>query len=668
MNDPRDGNDDEAAARLIQENLWLAEHAGEEGAPDVQAERLRLLLEQRRGQDFGDDDEQQGNEGGEGAEEAGDGEDPEEAAIDGGVAGDVKEESGVKITRSKKCPLLLYFDCDENLDELSPDNPILKRGVSVYIGLDKNTKLEKVFARYCEIVNSNATSNVNHVKMDDFEFLHTTILDKTNTVEASAMMKNDHIKVHRERSKDRAIMLESIRLQRESDRKYFENLRQLLPNLQPEGTGCDVILDCKGKVVDERGYRQNVLATTVRANSVLLSKRCKWLGQKILYAREEKMRVDEVAASERLERRNRSTSSSLENRSLQQSDGEDDVVPAFPQIAGRDNVAVGNQHHAAEIEDDEDDDEITAKNGESSGTPNGNPCNGIVQVTLDHPPEAVKLLLEYCYTNRVHSLGHEAFTKASRYADPKDVGFLAAKDSGPVSPFKKHSWPNGGLPDVSLHVALAGIALAEEAHMPRLSLMCEIAASQLVDPKNVIDVLSACQLQQQKTGNRLPLLRKAAILDCVMANGSVGVEKLYESTSFKTNLEEKSSLVIPSLLEGAVEVLPTNMKTKEFQKKKDKMSEENEALFRELDKCDNNERANERARWRSKATVDRRVEVAFGPDEISEPLPYLAFSSTVNSGRGPKRKGRSGSGDGDFYRGVIARRNIRRKITKKDGL
>ncbi len=114
MNDPLDEHDDEAAALAIQENLWLAEHAGEEIAPEVQAERLRLLLAQRRGQDFGNDDAQQGNEGGDGAEVAGDGDDPEEAAIDGGVAGDVKDESGAKITRSKKCPLVSYF-CDSAL-------------------------------------------------------------------------------------------------------------------------------------------------------------------------------------------------------------------------------------------------------------------------------------------------------------------------------------------------------------------------------------------------------------------------------------------------------------------------------------------------------------------------------------------------------------------------
>ena len=490
---------------------------------------------------------------------------------------------------------VLYFECDENLEELSPENPLLKRGVTVYIGLDKNTKLNNVFNRYCEFINSKAPSR-NHfctrVKSSDFEFVHCTILDPSHTVEASAMMKADRIKVRRERSKERSTKAEVIRLQRESDRKYFKDLRQLLPNLSPEL--CDVILDCQGKVVDERGYSQNVLATTVRANSVLVSKRCKWLGLKILHAREDLRRQDEIARAEqkndeqgKLAGQHHGTYVAVGNESPSlcaksiQSDDEDDVVPSFPLLAN--DYGGGNHPRAAEVEDDEDDDDIPAKGhrggGHSTSQSSSSNSSSLVRVSLDHTPEAVKLLLEYCYTNRVLSVGQEAFIKASRYEDPKDVGTLSAKESGPVTPYRKHDWPNGGLPTLSLHVALAGIALAEESHMPRLSLMCEIAASQLVDHKNVIDVLSACQLQQQKTGNRLPLLRKAAMLDCVMANGSIGIDKLYSNPMFKDNLEERCSLVIPSLLEGTVEVLPTNMKTKEWQKKKDKMNSETVMMF-----------------------------------------------------------------------------------------
>ena len=132
---------------------------------------------------------------------------------------------------------------------------------------------------------------------------------------------------------------------------------------------------------------------------------------------------------------------------------------------------------------------------------------------------------------------------------------------------------------MSLHLALAGIALAEEAHVPRLSLMCEIAASRLVDSKNVIDILVACQMQQQRTGNRLPILRKAAMLDCIMVNGSVGIDQLYTNPNFKSNLEERRDLVIPSLFDGTVEVMPSNMNTKDIQKKRDKMVSDRKNMF-----------------------------------------------------------------------------------------
>ena len=132
---------------------------------------------------------------------------------------------------------------------------------------------------------------------------------------------------------------------------------------------------------------------------------------------------------------------------------------------------------------------------------------------------------------------------------------------------------------MSLHLALAGIALAEEAGAPRLSLMCEVAASRLVDGKNVADALSACRVQQSRTGNRLPLLRKAAVLDCILANGGGGIDQLYANPNFKVNLDERRGLVIPSLLDGTVEVMPTNMNTKDIKRKKERMALERKKMF-----------------------------------------------------------------------------------------
>ena len=431
-------------------------------------------------------------------------------------------------------------------------------------------------------------------------------------------MKNDRIGVYPNRTEARATRSEAMRLQRESDRKYFEDLRGLLPNPNIDGmAGFDVVFDCRGKVVDGRGYSQNVLATTVRANSVLLTRRCKWLGRMIRDAREDgRRRAEMTVPSDKSDKsfendddvtgggeEEDSYAAAAEGMKSGQSDDEDDIIiaegPSAVQRAGDDddnnnnNIAAGGEGgSAAKVEDYDDDDDTDAKSASGGGAGRKSPPRkttadahhhpsssssasssfpNSVWISLDHPPQAVKLLLEYCYTNRVLSLGHEAFAKAST-----PVSHAAF---GPVSPFHRHEWPDGGAPTVSLHLALAGIALAEEAHLPRLSLMCKVAASQLVDGNNVINVLSACRVQQQKTGNRLPILRRAAMLDCIMANGSGGIDVLYSNPTFKGSLNERRGLVVPSLLDGSVEVMPTNMNTKEIQRKKDRMAIEKKKMF-----------------------------------------------------------------------------------------
>jgi hypothetical protein len=169
---------------------------------------------------------------------------------------------------------------DKAFQSLSPDNPILKVGTTVYIDLDKNSKLSLVFDRYCDFVNANAPPRLRAghlprhvVRPTDLEFFHAGLLDPDQTVEASALMNNDRIGVYPNRREERASRAETMRQQRESDRKYFEDLQALLPNPIIDGmAGCDIVLDCKGKVVDGRGYSQNVLATTLRANWVFLSR------------------------------------------------------------------------------------------------------------------------------------------------------------------------------------------------------------------------------------------------------------------------------------------------------------------------------------------------------------------------------------------------------------
>jgi len=686
-NQQNDEDPDEAAARRLQEEIWMEEDQEaeeEDGGNDNRLELVRRLLQGARGaannnapeadnnddnddDDNDDDDEEEeddnDDEDEEEEEDAADDDeenDEDREAIDGGVAGDVRDEQNQKITRSLKCPLVLYFECDEDLSDIAPNNPLLLRGATVYIGLDKGSKLEAIFQHYCDFVNSKSPSTKPgsrvYIKPTDLEFIHCTTLNASHTVEASAMMKNDRIRVVRERSKDRSARAERISRQRESDRKYFKELRSLVAG--NDFLGSDVILECQGKVKDERGFSQNVLATTVRANSILIAKRCKWLGQKIATAREDmRRRAEMTIPSDEV----KSESKEAERSSSSQSDDEEyDIVPSNPLPAGENNInnaIAADRVLAAEIEDDEDDDEAHDDKSSTKAMPSASHLRDVttsnsVWVSLQHSPQAVKLLLEYCYTNRVEALGQDAFLKACKFPNPKHVGPLAAKESGPVLPFKKEGkkegWPNGGAPTVSLHLALAGIALAEEAHMPRFSLMCEVAASKLVDYSNVIDVLAACQAQQQQTGNRLPLLRKAAMLDCVFG------KRYFENPIFKNSMIARKDLVIPSVLDGSIEVFPTNLESKEVLKKKEKMQKEKKQIFDMLDESDRNKRLFERIKQRKQTTVTRRLEVAFGQDmpKISSPHETARARAPppLNDRRGTKRKGRTSSGSNNSKR------------------
>jgi hypothetical protein len=108
---------------------------------------------------------------------------------------------------------------------------------------------------------------------------------------------------------------------------------------------------------------------------------------------------------------------------------------------------------------------------------------------------------------------------------------------------------------VNLSVALAGIQLAEEAKMPRLSLMCEIAASELVTDNSALEALALCEQQYRLTGNRLTHLRKSVMLYHVFGYGKKGVEKLSNMSSFKRTLKEKNNDVVPSLMMGIMEAV-----------------------------------------------------------------------------------------------------------------
>ena len=195
-------------------------------------------------------------------------------------------------------------------------------------------------------------------------------------------------------------------------------------------------------------------------------------------------------------------------------------------------------------------------------------------IPMNHPPEAVRLLLEYVYTNRVVCLGKEAFDTGSLNPPPGTAHKLTLMRPM-VPPHGRKEWPDGvdgkrGHPTIPLSVALAGIQLAEEAQLPRLSLMCEVAASQLVSRRSVLDALALCNAQQQRTGNKLPILRKAAMLDHIFAGKSRGVGSLFKMPSFRKGLEDHPEDIVPSLLTGTLEAIKSELGEKQGMNEVDK--------------------------------------------------------------------------------------------------
>jgi hypothetical protein len=497
---------------------------------------------------------------------------------------------------------ILFIVCAESMDDIAPKHPILKEGVVVSIGLDKSTKLSAVFRRYTEFCNEHSSMKC---KLEDseLEFFHCHLLNGNDTAESSALMKNDRIKVRKEQSKERQAQIEHKRMQRESDKEYFRQLQHLMPNFSAIGE-CDVVFDCQGNVADDNFWAHNT--KEVHGHAAILSKRCKWLAERVQAARLERRKsrsvftdppsVSEVmnggsdfvegALKDGLDSNQidfpsghivANTSSTMPEdnedgqRARRRSDMEDDDdfdddeygVLHFPAPQNRPQAVV-TRGGATEIEDDDNEDDNTDIDslGVACGIP-GSPVMRSVRadeltasdqlvVTLpDHPPQAMKILLEYCYTNRVIHLGHDAFVQACR---TKPV-----KPNGPVSPYSSaRRWPNNGFPQVSFAVALAGIRLAEDAGMRRLSLMCEVAASQLVSTANVVDALSACTLQQTLTGNPLVRLREVSmhtVLQC-------GARSVYDLPTFRQALEGRATSIIPTLLTGTAEAIASNDKIK----------------------------------------------------------------------------------------------------------
>jgi hypothetical protein len=569
----------------------------------------------------------------------------------------------------------LFLTCDDKMN-VALNHPVLRPGTTVQIGLDKNTKLSAVFERYVFFCNQHAAGlSLSHdtdtdsypakdrkkISTDDLEFVHCQLLKGNDTTEAAALMKNDRITVRKEQSSDRDLDQEHQRQQREADKEYFQQLRQLVPGAGGGGGGgtlphkwCDVVLDCRGSSVgaaaaaDDVGRMvQQVLSTTVRCHSVVLRKRCPWLGRMIDAASREQARRSIVSLPDVVEHGNvnatanttANTTATLEqvqhhedeeeeeeqkqqkqsavpDRNLpaaESKDSEDDDIEVLNYNARVGNRESRNNRLVAQIETDEDEpkppssvDAAAVPMDDDDGDDNGDDRDGessfsnvrsdALWVTLaNHSPDAAKLLLEFCYTNRVIPLGCIAFLQSCKSKPDR-------KHHGPVPPFSIGSsgsrhWPNRGEPTASFPVVVATLGLAEEASLPRLSLMCEIAAAQLVSSTNVVDALAMCQTQKELTGNSLPRLRKAA-MDIVLRSGPRGVFVL---PTFRRALEERGKNLIPTLLAGTMEAVDNaEIKTKKGSGGGDKRDWQEIALeyFEFVDREDANKRERERRKRR----------------------------------------------------------------------
>ena len=417
------------------------------------------------------------------------------------------------------------------------------------IGLDKNTKLAAVFERYVEFCNERAAPPLKRVHLADLEFVHSQILNGKDIPEAAALMKNDRITVRADQSAERQADAVFARIQRDSDKAYFQQLRSLV--LAPPCA--DVVLDCQGATYDDMGRVQRVLSTAVRCHSVIVAKRCPWLGRFILAARQEQARRSIVSVAEtelsdeddgqREEERNHGSKSSV----VKESEDDDDNIRVLP-FNNNNAPAAAAAAGAAQIEIDEDEQDRCGEADEASLAPE----SSLLRVVLpDYSRDAVRILLEYCYTNRVLALGHEAFLQACKTKPGRDIkSGEAVAPPYPLTVDPLH-WPNGGQPNVSFRTALAVVSLAEDASMPRLSLMAEVAAAQTVSNSNVVEALSICETQKLATGNPLERLRKAA-MDLVLRPGSRGV---YALPTFRRALQDKSFALVPTLLTGTADAM-----------------------------------------------------------------------------------------------------------------
>ncbi len=509
---------------------------------------------------------------------------------------------------------------------MAPYHPILRPGISVSIGLDKNTKLIWAFRRFvdfCNGIGAGSSSGGKALRVTDLEFVHSQPLNGNDTAEWGALMKNDRILVRGDRSSEREAEAERNRIQREADRAFFQHMSRLMPNLRGSGAA-DVILHCVGGGTEREGRSQRTSEAILPAYSVIISKRCRWLSDIIHRGRAKAQ--EEANKRKSNEKKNNKTPDTAPSGAAKIEDDEgmqkkDDDMPQWEALAGAAKIeeeedAGDNFEDAAAVRVEEDTPDVVSFSHHLWSRSESD----LLVVTLpNHPPEAVEILLEYCYTNRVVALGHDAFIQACKTRP--------TKHQGPVAPYhaihrsRGKRWPCNGNPTVTLQVALAAISLAEEAVMPRLSLMCEVSASQLLSSSNFMEALSKCAHQRAMSGNGLPRLRNAA-MDYLLGYGSRGVAELSRSSLFRAALAEQRSVIIPTLLQGTMEAVASFPKSKGM--KRDGV-EVRYSSFEDLDREDGVQRENERRKRRQERPhkgADNRNEKVYESevDDLNDPF------------------------------------------------
>jgi hypothetical protein len=654
------------------------------------------------------------------------------------------------------------------------DNHVLRNNITVQIGLDKNTKLSAVFARYVLLCNESTPRPLKNITVEDLEFAHCQLLDPNDTAEGAALMKHDRIKVRRNRYNDRLAENEWKRQQRDSDREYFDQLSKMAT---VETQEANVALLCQGSLTASlsdntadsgssvegnqkvEGSQSNHASPSIAVrpqpkqpvfcHAGLVKRRCKWLYDLIQEAKLELDRRSVVTVPDELKDDGdegrllfADNNVPVRDRVGMPKEGEaawvgdqgihdvqvpmdQDMPDAKPEAlhatSEEEDIIQGlhppeeelpSRGDATKIENDEDDDNDDIKIGCDSRASilNRSPMDidkvgaaSLADETMgrdllwvvipDHPPEAMQLLLEYCYSNRVAQLGKEAFVESCR-TTPHCRKLQGPVPPHPVTGSHPHSnkrWPNNGEPSVSYEVATATLRLAEEAKMPRLSLMCQIAAARLVRPQTALYALCLCEQSAQRHQNPLPLLRQAAVSAILHSAGSKkpltvksGLEFGVSSRTlglvdggdgdsssaildaipgFGEILQDHATLVVPPLLTGTLQVVQSYQDKRGGEKRDWKAM--SLASYESIDREDRKERQRERWKHRT-ARVEGGTKMAavagmdeedmmqldpraFGWDAPFHRLPAdynLSLSHPSRFARLSPREGASGSNSG----------------------